>query len=86
MSLLFHQPPLLLRALADPVQRGVWETLWAALGGGADAEDLNLPEVVGSEWLAKFTAAARTIARDEKTPLEWRGRFALILEALEKEG
>ncbi|KAJ7614733.1 hypothetical protein DFH06DRAFT_1240771, partial [Mycena polygramma] len=86
MSLLFHQPPLLLRALADPVQRGVWETLWAALGGGADAEDLNLPEVVGSEWLAEFTAAARIIARDEKTTLEWRGRFALILEALEKEG
>ncbi|KAJ7774059.1 hypothetical protein B0H16DRAFT_1763726 [Mycena metata] len=31
MSLLFHQAPMLLRALEDPVQRGVWETLWASV-------------------------------------------------------
>ncbi|KAJ7057261.1 hypothetical protein C8F01DRAFT_1086862, partial [Mycena amicta] len=30
-SLLFHPPSALLRALDDPLQRGVWETLWAAL-------------------------------------------------------
>ncbi|KAJ7660256.1 hypothetical protein DFH06DRAFT_1194122 [Mycena polygramma] len=82
MSLLFHRPPLLLRALEEPVQRGVWETLWAAVGGSGDAEDLNLPDVADDE----FTDAARKIARDGRTPVEWRGRFALIMEALEKEG
>ncbi|KAJ7868189.1 hypothetical protein B0H13DRAFT_2064593 [Mycena leptocephala] len=87
MSLLFHQAPVLLRALEDPVQRGVWETLWAAVlhcdeemaygewGAGAEM----------CEWLGPFKDAARKIAGDERAPLEWRGRFAVILEELEKE-
>ncbi|KAJ6479503.1 hypothetical protein C8R47DRAFT_1137076 [Mycena vitilis] len=73
MSLLFHRPPILLRGLEDPVQRGVWETLWAAVGGSGDAEDLNLPDVADDE----LSEAARKIARDEKTPVQWRGRFAV---------
>ncbi|KAJ7445042.1 hypothetical protein FB451DRAFT_1568185 [Mycena latifolia] len=86
MSLLFHQGPALLRALEDPVQRGVWETLWEAVlrceeemaYGAWGLEDAR-------EQLGPFKDAARTIAGDERVPLEWRARFALILEELEKE-
>ncbi|KAJ7184748.1 hypothetical protein C8R46DRAFT_1065051 [Mycena filopes] len=80
-SLLYHQAPVLLRALEDPLQRGVWETLWAAVlrceedmafgRWGADAG----PTV--EVWLGPFKEAARTIAGDERAPLEWRSRFAV---------
>ncbi|KAJ6557569.1 hypothetical protein B0H19DRAFT_1261177 [Mycena capillaripes] len=84
MSLLFHQGPVLLHALEDPVQRGVWETLWAAVGR-CDQEMAYGAWGKGSERLGPFKQAARTIAGDERAPVEWRGRFALILEELEKE-
>ncbi|KAI0039386.1 hypothetical protein FA95DRAFT_1599853 [Auriscalpium vulgare] len=83
MSLLFHQGPVLLLALADPVQRGVWETLWAAVL--RCEEDMTYGTWgAGSEWLGPFKDAARQIVRDERAPMESRARFALILEALEK--
>ncbi|KAJ6528269.1 hypothetical protein DFH09DRAFT_1285562 [Mycena vulgaris] len=88
-SLLFHQAPLLLRALEDPVQRGVWETLWEAVlrcdeemaygTWGADQDPRSL------EWLREFKDAAKKIAEDERAPVAWRGRFALMLEELEKD-
>ncbi|KAJ6565244.1 hypothetical protein DFH09DRAFT_1363852 [Mycena vulgaris] len=86
-SLLFHQAPLLLRALEDPVQRGVWETLWEAVLR-CDEEMVYGAWGLGEgtvEWLEPFRDALRTIAEDERAPVEWRGRFAFILEALEKE-
>ncbi|KAJ7689869.1 hypothetical protein B0H17DRAFT_1180116 [Mycena rosella] len=84
MSLLYHQAPLLLSALEDPDQRGVWETLWAAVlrcdeemaYGEWGAGDTN-------GWLGPFKDAVRKIAEDERPSLEWRGRFAVILEELE---
>ncbi|KAJ6516221.1 hypothetical protein C8R45DRAFT_236117 [Mycena sanguinolenta] len=85
MSLLFHQGGVLLHALEEPGNRGVWETLWAAV--------LRCDEEMGygqwgkdhPEWLASFKDAARKIVRDERAPLEWTARFAVILEELEKE-
>ncbi|KAJ7353094.1 hypothetical protein DFH08DRAFT_855918 [Mycena albidolilacea] len=85
MPLLFHQGPQLLRALEDPASRDVWETLWAAV--------LHCDEEMaygqwGShrlEWLAGFKDAARKIAGDARVSLLWRGRFAIMLEGLEKE-
>ncbi|KAJ7233126.1 hypothetical protein B0H12DRAFT_1076674 [Mycena haematopus] len=85
MSLLFHQAPVLLCALEEPVNRGVWETLWAAV--------LRCDEEMGDgqwgsgdpEQLGSFKDAVRKIVGDERAPLEWRARFAVILEELEKE-
>ncbi|KAJ7036770.1 hypothetical protein C8F04DRAFT_1257648 [Mycena alexandri] len=83
MSLVFHQTPLLLRALEDPVQRGVWETLWASvLQCEEDMEGWGAG--VGAQWLGPFKDALRTLVRDSRTPIEWRGRFCMILEALER--
>ncbi|KAJ7476257.1 hypothetical protein B0H11DRAFT_2426697 [Mycena galericulata] len=55
--------PVLLRALEDPIQPEVWETLWAAV--------LRCEEKMaygawgaGSEYLAPFKDAARTIAAE----------------------
>ncbi|KAF7355027.1 hypothetical protein MSAN_01418200 [Mycena sanguinolenta] len=85
MSLLFHPAPMLMRALEEPVNRGVWETLWAAV--------LHCDEEMGdgqwgsgdAEGLALLKDAARKIAADDRAPLEWRARFAVILEKFEKE-
>ncbi|KAJ6526325.1 hypothetical protein B0H19DRAFT_1275692 [Mycena capillaripes] len=85
MPLLLHQGSRLLRALEDPVNRGVWETLWeAALRCDEDmaygqwgSHNLERP--------AEFEDAARRIAGDERVSLLWRGRFAIMLEGLEKE-
>ncbi|KAK7061439.1 hypothetical protein R3P38DRAFT_2595932 [Favolaschia claudopus] len=85
MSLLFHQGSVLLQALEDSANRGVWETLWAAI--------LHCDEEMGyGEWgtsdperLVAFKTAVKEIAGASNAPLEWRARFALILEALEKE-
>ncbi|KAJ7090695.1 hypothetical protein C8R44DRAFT_891859 [Mycena epipterygia] len=84
MSLLFHQGPVLLRALEDPTQRAVWETLWAAVLR-CEEEMVYGAWGAGSEYLAPFKDAARTIAADDRAPLVWRGRFAIILEELDKE-
>ncbi|KAJ7029754.1 hypothetical protein C8F04DRAFT_1115757 [Mycena alexandri] len=86
-SLLFHQAPVLLRALGDPMQRGVWETLWASVLRGDDEMAFGTWGA-GAEteaWLGAFKDAARTIAGDDRAPMEWRGRFAVILDELEKE-
>ncbi|KAJ7738758.1 hypothetical protein B0H16DRAFT_1694710 [Mycena metata] len=86
-SLLFHQAPVLLRALEDPVQRGVWETLWASVLHGDDEMSFGTWGT-GAEteaWLGAFKNAARTIAGDDRAPVEWRARFAVVLEELEKE-
>ncbi|KAF7353072.1 hypothetical protein MVEN_01275100 [Mycena venus] len=85
MALLFHQAPVLLHALEDPVSRGVWETLWAAVLH-CDEEMAEGEWGAGHpEWLGPFKDAVRKIAGDERAPLEWRARFAVILEELEKE-
>jgi len=85
MALLFHQAPVLLRALEEPVNRGVWETLWTAVLR-CDEEMADGEWGAGHpEWLGPFKDAARKIAEDERAPLEWRARFAAILEELEKE-
>ncbi|KAJ7681560.1 hypothetical protein B0H17DRAFT_1333649 [Mycena rosella] len=83
-SLLFHQAPVLLRALEDPAQRGVWQTLWVAVLS-CDEEMAYGAWGAGDERLGPFKDAARTIAEDERTPIEWRARFAVILDDLEKE-
>ncbi|KAJ7642580.1 hypothetical protein DFH06DRAFT_1137134 [Mycena polygramma] len=84
--LLFHQGRDLLPGLENPVNRGVWETLWAAVlhceEGMGHGQWGSQPNSV--ERLAGFKDAARTIAVDDRVPLLWRGRFALILECLEK--
>ncbi|KAJ7721246.1 hypothetical protein DFH07DRAFT_857970 [Mycena maculata] len=84
MSLLFHQGPVLLRALDDPMQRAVWETLWAAVLR-CEEEMAYGAWGAGSEYLASFKDAARIIAADDRAPFVWRGRFAVILEELDKE-
>ncbi|KAJ7050403.1 hypothetical protein C8F01DRAFT_1237824 [Mycena amicta] len=56
--------------------RGVWETLWAAL---LRLEEDDLP----SGEQTAFTDAARKIAEDESVPMEWRARFAAIVEQFE---
>ncbi|KAJ6506074.1 hypothetical protein DFH09DRAFT_1101496 [Mycena vulgaris] len=89
-SLMFHQAPLLLCALENPVQRGVWETLWAAVMR-CDEEmawgTWGMSAGNGS-WLGPFKDAARKIAGDQRAPMEWRARFAMrvfvIVEELEK--
>ncbi|KAJ7097676.1 hypothetical protein C8R44DRAFT_811915, partial [Mycena epipterygia] len=81
MSLLFHQGPLLLCALEDPAQRGVWETLWEAVLH-CDEEmawgEWGASTVGAREWLSEFKDAVRTIAEDERAPMQWRGRFAVL--------
>ncbi|KAJ7061579.1 hypothetical protein C8F01DRAFT_1137801 [Mycena amicta] len=90
MSLLYHSGGALLRALEQPALRGVWETAWAAVpmlrqgnggfpsgkwnGGDGDRE---------RKWRASFLDAASKIAGDERASLEWRGRFAVIVESLQ---
>ncbi|KAJ7367971.1 hypothetical protein DFH08DRAFT_10695 [Mycena albidolilacea] len=85
MPLLFHQAPGLLRALEDPVNRGVWETLWAAVLRGDEEMAYGEWGAGHPDWLGPFKDAVRKIIGDERAPLEWRGRFAVILEELEKE-
>ncbi|KAJ7701411.1 hypothetical protein B0H17DRAFT_1045304 [Mycena rosella] len=79
-TLLFHRDVLC--GLEDPAQRGVWDTLWAAVLHCN--EDIfgkwGEPDFHG--WLGPFKDALREIAGDDRAPLEWRGRFALILEGL----
>ncbi|KAJ7074588.1 hypothetical protein C8F01DRAFT_1101042 [Mycena amicta] len=81
-SRLFHPASALLRALEDPLQRGVWETLWAALLRLEDDDLLS-----GGLWTTQdkeqtaFKDAARKIAEDETVPIEWRARFALREDA-----
>ncbi|KAJ6536113.1 hypothetical protein B0H19DRAFT_1270913 [Mycena capillaripes] len=85
MPLLVHGASVLLRALEHPVNRGVWETLWAAV---LRCEEEMAYGQWGSDELERlqtFKNAARKIAGDEVAPLVWRGRFALMLEELEKE-
>jgi hypothetical protein len=63
-------------AAAPLINRGVWETLWAALLRC----DKGLVYGWGSgdrEWLDSFKDAARKIAGDERAPLHWRARFAV---------
>ncbi|KAJ7336813.1 hypothetical protein DFH08DRAFT_813129 [Mycena albidolilacea] len=73
--LVFYQGQELLRALENPINCGVWETLWAALLRC----DRGLVYGWGSgdlERLDSFKDAARKIAGDERAPLHWRARFA----------
>ncbi|KAJ7607103.1 hypothetical protein DFH06DRAFT_1149577 [Mycena polygramma] len=84
-ALEFHQGPRLLDALEHPVNRGVWETLWAAVlrcGEGMVAWGSDNENV---QRLAEFKEAARRIAEDDRVELLWRGRFAMMLEELEGE-
>ncbi|KAJ7642581.1 hypothetical protein DFH06DRAFT_1213925 [Mycena polygramma] len=78
-SLMLHQGRELLYALENPVNHGVWETLWAAVlhcdeemayGDWGNSE-------YDVEWLAEFKDAARKIAGDDRAPLLWRARFAV---------
>ncbi|KAJ7223288.1 hypothetical protein GGX14DRAFT_657841 [Mycena pura] len=85
MPLLVHGAPVLLRALEDPVNRGVWETLWAAVLRCDEEMAYGQWGSDEPERLGKFKDAARKIAGDETAPLVWRGRFALMLEELEKQ-
>ncbi|KAJ7642582.1 hypothetical protein DFH06DRAFT_1477357 [Mycena polygramma] len=81
-ALEFHQGPWLLDALEHPANRGVWETLWAAVlrcGEGMVAWGSGNEDV---QRLAEFKDAARTVAQDERVGLLWRGRFAMMLEEL----
>jgi hypothetical protein len=77
MPLLFHQAPGLLRALEDPVNRGVWETLWAAVLRGDEEMAYGEWGAGHPDWLGPFQDAVRKIIGDERAPLEWRGRFAV---------
>jgi hypothetical protein len=83
MSLLFHHGAGLLRALEEPGLRGVWETMWAAVGECRDEMAWGTWGTCSRpEWLAAFKEAAVTIARDERAPLVWRGRFAVCANGL----
>ncbi|KAJ6551056.1 hypothetical protein DFH09DRAFT_1168250 [Mycena vulgaris] len=84
MPLLFHQGPQLLRALEDPVNRDVWETLWAAVLRYDEEMAYGQWGSDNLEWLAEFKDAARKIAGDARVSLLWRGRFAIMLKGLEK--
>jgi hypothetical protein len=77
MPLLLHQAPRLLRALEDPVNRGVWETLWAAVLRCDEEMAYGQWGSHNLERLAKFNDAARMIAGDARVSLLWRGRFAV---------
>ncbi|KAJ7607104.1 hypothetical protein DFH06DRAFT_1309620 [Mycena polygramma] len=85
--LLCHQKLSLLAALEDPMKRGTWETLWAAVL--QCDEEMAYGDWGNSEYyverLAGFKDAARKIAGDDRAPLLWRARFALMLEGLEGE-
>ncbi|KAJ6583471.1 hypothetical protein DFH09DRAFT_1144584 [Mycena vulgaris] len=85
MPLLLHQGPRLLCALEDPVNRGVWETLWAAVLHCDEEMAYGQWGSHNLEWLAEFEDAARKIAGDARVSLLWRGRFAIILDGLERE-
>ncbi|KAF8211465.1 hypothetical protein K438DRAFT_1807346 [Mycena galopus ATCC 62051] len=85
MPLLFHSGGVLLRALEEPVNRGVWETLWAAVLCCDEGMAEGQWGAGHPEWLDGFKDAASKISGDERAPLEWRARFALILEELQKE-
>ncbi|KAF7311941.1 hypothetical protein MIND_00205500 [Mycena indigotica] len=89
MTLLYHSGPSLIRALETPALRATWETVWAAVpmlqpGNGqfpngtwnGDADERSV------QWRAAFLDAANTIALDERAPMEWRGRFAIIARSL----
>ncbi|KAJ6532567.1 hypothetical protein B0H19DRAFT_1383946 [Mycena capillaripes] len=84
MPLLFHQGPQLLCALEDPVNRDVWETLWAAVLSCEEDMAYGQWGSENLEWLAEFKNAARKIVGDARVSLLWRGRFATMLEGLEK--
>jgi hypothetical protein len=68
---------VLLRALEHPVNRGVWETLWAAVLRCEEEMAYGRWGSAEPEWLGEFKDAARKIAWDETVPLVWRGRFAV---------
>ncbi|KAJ7458742.1 hypothetical protein B0H11DRAFT_183611 [Mycena galericulata] len=85
MPLLVHGARVLLRALEDPVNRGVWETLWAAVLRCDEEMAYGQWGSDDPERLGEFKDAARKIAGDERAPLVWRGRFSVMLEELEKE-
>ncbi|KAJ6471775.1 hypothetical protein C8R47DRAFT_743577 [Mycena vitilis] len=77
--LIFHQRLALLAGIEDPVNRGVWETLWVAVWhceeGMGHGQWGSQPNSV--QRLAGFMEAASTIAVDDRVPLLWRGRFAV---------
>jgi hypothetical protein len=77
MALLHHQGPQLLRALEDPVNRGVWETLWAAVMRCDEEMAYGQWGSHNLERLAEFNDAARKIVGDARVSLLWRGRFAV---------
>ncbi|KAJ6556189.1 hypothetical protein B0H19DRAFT_1152153 [Mycena capillaripes] len=77
MPLLVHGPELLLHALEHPVNRGVWETLWAAVLRCDEEMAYGQWGSDEPERLGEFKDAARKIAGDETVPLVWRGRFAV---------
>ncbi|KAJ6507621.1 hypothetical protein DFH09DRAFT_1101009 [Mycena vulgaris] len=77
MPLLLHQGPRLLCALEDPVNRGVWETLWAAVLRCDEKMAYGRWGSHNLERLAEFEDAARKIAGDARVSLLWRGRFAI---------
>jgi hypothetical protein len=68
---------VLLQALEDPVNRGVWETLWAAVLRCDEEMAYGQWGSDDPERLGEFKDAARKIAGDETVPLVWRGRFAV---------
>jgi hypothetical protein len=77
MPLLVHGARVLLQALEDPVNRGVWETLWAAVLRCDEEMAYGQWGSDDPERLGEFKDAARKIAGDETVPLVWRGRFAV---------
>ncbi|KAJ7429280.1 hypothetical protein B0H11DRAFT_2147099 [Mycena galericulata] len=80
-----NRPGLGVMPLLDPVNRGVWETLWAAVLRCDEEMACGQWGRDDPERLGEFKDSARKIAGDETVPLVWRGRFAVMLEELEKE-
>ncbi|KAJ7056844.1 hypothetical protein C8F01DRAFT_1155342, partial [Mycena amicta] len=92
-SLMCHSGESLLRALEQPALRGAWETLWASVpmlrpGNGqfpsGECKGTGSHDERTQEWRASFLDAARRIAGDERASMEWRGRFAIIVDSLER--
>ncbi|KAJ7068729.1 hypothetical protein C8F01DRAFT_1119126 [Mycena amicta] len=85
MVLLLHQGEELLYGVEDEVNRDKWDTLWAGVLHCETEMSLGQWGSNSPERLADFKEAARKIAGDERVSLLWRGRFMIMLDALEKE-
>nr|GAT49064.1 predicted protein [Mycena chlorophos] len=89
MTLRYHSGDAMLRVLEFPLILAPWETCWAAvpmLKPGNDrfpAGKWNAGDERAKGWREEFLSAAKKIVEDERPTMEWRGRFAILVEALE---